>query len=182
MKDFYVTLRSDSCMNTFKQSNFTLKLDHQIKISKDEWEIYLAEIITPVETLTISEGNNFFFLAFPNHGVLNDYDIELNSDVCTYANAFDEYKLVFPPGHYTSRGLVEKIQSSIDSCEDGLLKRANAHIVVDYNQNSKRLKITDQNDKQVRLKFPNDFGQILGINPFGQKNRLEMKKMFLHIV
>ena len=33
MKDFYVTLLCDSCMNTFrnnKQSNFTVKLDHQI--------------------------------------------------------------------------------------------------------------------------------------------------------
>ena len=88
MKDFYVTLLSDSYMNTFrnnKQSNFTVKLDHQIQISKVEWEVSLAEIITPVETLTILEGNNFFFLASPNHGILNGYDIELNSDVCTYA-------------------------------------------------------------------------------------------------
>ena len=143
IKDFYVILLSDSCMNTFrnnKQSNFTVKLDHQIQISKDEWEVSLAEIITPVETLTISEGNNFFFLAFPNHGVSNGYDIELNSDVCTYANACDEYKLVIPPGHYTSHGLVEEIQSSIDSFDDGLLKRANVHLVLDYNQNSKRPK------------------------------------------
>ena len=179
MKDFYVTLLSDSCMNTFrnnKQSNFTVKLDHQIQISEDEWEVSLAEIITPVETLTISEGNNFFFLAFPNHGVLKGYDIELNSDVCTYANACDEYKLVIPSGHYTSHGLVEEIQSSIDSFEDGLLKRANAHIVVDYNQNSKRLKITAQNDKQVRLKFPNDFGQILGINPLWSEKSIGNEK------
>ena len=72
MKDFNVTLLSDSCMNTFrnnKQSNLTVKLDHQIQIREDEWEVSLAEIITPVETLTISEGNTFFFLAFPNHGV-----------------------------------------------------------------------------------------------------------------
>ena len=106
----------------------------------------MAEIITPVETLTIPEGNNFFFFAFPNHG---GYDIELNSNVCTYANACNEYKLVIPPGHYTSHGLVEEIQSSIDSFEDGLLKRANVHILVNYNQTSKRLKRTAQNDKQV---------------------------------
>ena len=132
----YVTLLlSDICMNTFRnnqQSNFTIKLDHQIQISEDEWEVSLAEIITPVETLTISKGNNFFFLVFPNHSVLKGVDIELNSDVCTYANACDEYKLVIPPGPYTSPyGLVEKIQSTIDSFEGGLLKRANAHIVVD---------------------------------------------------
>ena len=136
----------------------------------------MAEIITPVKTLTISEGNNFFFLTFPNHGVLKGYDIELNSDMCTYANACDEYKLVIPPGHYTSHGLVEEIQSSIDSFEDGLLKRANAHIVVDYNQNNKHLKITAQKDKQVRLKFPNDFGQILGINSLRSEKSIENEK------
>ena len=90
MKDLFVTLLSGNCMNTFrnnKQSKFAVKLDHQIQIIEDEWEVSLAEIITPIETLTFSEGNNFFFLAFPNHGVLNGYDIELNSDVCTYANA-----------------------------------------------------------------------------------------------
>ena len=178
MKDFYVTLLSDSCMNTFrnnKQSNFTVKLEIQIQILEDEWEVSLAEIITPVETLTIS-GNIFFFLAFPNHGVLNGYDIELNSDVCTYANACDGYKLVIPPKNYTCHGLVEEIQSSIDSFEGGLLDRANAHIVMDYNQNSKRLKITAHNDRQVRLKFPNDFGQILDINPLWSEKSIGNKK------
>ena len=82
----------------------------------------MAEIFTPVETLTISEGNNLFFWAFPNHSVLNGYDKELNSDVCTYANACDEYKLVIPHGHYTSHGLIEEIQSSVDSFEGGLFK------------------------------------------------------------
>ena len=142
-----------------KQSNFTVKLGYQIQISEDEWEVSLAEIITPIEVLNISEGNNFFFLAFPNHSVLESYGIEPNTDVCTYSNGCDEYKLVIPPGHYTSPySLVEENQSSFVSFEGGLLKR-------DYNQNSNRLKITAQNDKQVRLKFLNDFGQILGINP-----------------
>ena len=121
-------------------------------------------------------------LASHNHGVLNGYDIELNSDVCTYANACDEYTLVIPPGHYTCHGLVEEIQSSIDSFEGRLLKRANAHIVEDYNQNNKRLKITAQNDKQVRLKFPNDFGQILGINPLWSEKSIGNEKDVLHIV
>ena len=84
--------------------------------------------------------------------------------------------MVIPPGHYTSHGLVEEIQTSIDSFEDGLLKRANAHIVVDYNQNSKNLKITAQNDKQVRLKFPHDFGQILGINPLWSEKSIGNEK------
>ena len=65
MENFYVTFPSDSCMNRFrsnKESNFTVKLDHRIQISEEECEVYLAEIITPTETLTISEGNDFFFL------------------------------------------------------------------------------------------------------------------------
>ena len=50
------------------------------------------------------------------------------------------------------------------------------HIVLDYNQNSKRLKITAQNDRQVRLKFPNDFGQILGINPLWSEKSIGNEK------
>ena len=64
MKDFYLTLLSDSCLNTFpsnKQSNFTVRLDHPIQIDKENWEVALAEIITPAEILNISDANNFFF-------------------------------------------------------------------------------------------------------------------------
>ena len=63
MKDFYLTLLSDSCLNTFpsnKQSNFTVRLDHPIQIDKENWEVALAEIITPAEILNISDANNFF--------------------------------------------------------------------------------------------------------------------------
>ena len=37
MKDFYLTLLSDSCLGTFpknKQSSFTVRLDHPIQIDK----------------------------------------------------------------------------------------------------------------------------------------------------
>ena len=66
MKDFYLTLLSDSCLDTFpkknKQSSFTVRLDHPIQIDKENWEVALAEIITPAEILNISDSNNFFFL------------------------------------------------------------------------------------------------------------------------
>ena len=63
-------------MSTFrnnKLSNFSVKLDHSIQISEDEWEVCLVENITPKEILTIYERNNFFVLAFPNHSVLKGY-------------------------------------------------------------------------------------------------------------
>ena len=53
MKDFYLTLLSDSCLDTFpknKQSSFTVRLDHPIQIDKENWEVALAEIITPART------------------------------------------------------------------------------------------------------------------------------------
>ena len=67
MKDFYITLLSDSFMNMFPsniQSEFTVKLDHPIEIDEETWEVALAEIATPSEVLNKTEDNNFFFLAF----------------------------------------------------------------------------------------------------------------------
>ena len=62
MKDFYLTLLSDSCLDTFpknKQSSFTVRLDHPIQIDKENWEVALAEIITPAEILNISDSTTF---------------------------------------------------------------------------------------------------------------------------
>ena len=42
MKDFYLTLLSDSCLDTFpkdKQSSFTVRLEHPIQIDKENWEL-----------------------------------------------------------------------------------------------------------------------------------------------
>ena len=61
--------------------------------------------------------------------------------------------------------LAEEIQSAIDNFEKGVLKRANAHISVTYDAVSQRMKISAQNEKQVRLLFPKQFGQILGLEP-----------------
>lgn len=63
VKDFYLTLLSDSSVSRFennKQANFTVKLEHSIHITEDEWEVCLTEIITPIQSLNISEGNKFF--------------------------------------------------------------------------------------------------------------------------
>ena len=45
MKDFYLTLMSDSSLNTFPnntQSSFTVRLDHPINIEKENWEVALV--------------------------------------------------------------------------------------------------------------------------------------------
>ena len=52
MKDFYLTLLSDSSLQVFqhnKQSNLTVNLDHSIYIEKEKWEVALVEIITPTD-------------------------------------------------------------------------------------------------------------------------------------
>ena len=63
MKELYLTLLSDSSLNMFadnKQSEFTVRLDHQIHIEEKRWEVALVEIATPSEVLNITEENNFF--------------------------------------------------------------------------------------------------------------------------
>ena len=59
MKDFYLTLLSDSSLNMFpdnKQSEFTVRLDHPIPIEDERWKVALVEIATPSEVT--------FFLTF----------------------------------------------------------------------------------------------------------------------
>ena len=55
-------------MNMFpsnKQSEFTVNLDHPIKIDVESWEVALVEIATPSEVLNITEENSYFFFDFP---------------------------------------------------------------------------------------------------------------------
>ena len=64
MKDFYLTLLSDSSLHIYpdnKQNSFTVKLDHPIQIEKELREVALVKKITPSQILNISEENNYFF-------------------------------------------------------------------------------------------------------------------------
>ena len=70
------------------------------------------------------------------------------------------------------------MQSSIDNFEKGFLKRAIAHISVTFDAASQRMKISAQNEKQVRLLFPKQLGQILGLDPTMIENLSEMSNIF----
>ena len=77
-----------------------------------------------------------------------------------------KYKLFIPTGNYVSpEYLAENMQSSIDNFEKGFLKQANAHISVTFDAVSQRMKIAAQDEKQIRLLFPKQLGQILGLDP-----------------
>ena len=86
--------------------------------------------------------------------------------MCSNHIACDKYKLFIPTGNYVSpEYLAEEMQSSIDNFEKGFLKQANAHISVTFDGVSQRMKISAQDEKQVRLLFSKQFGQILGLDP-----------------
>ena len=166
-----MTLLSDSSMNMFPsniQSEFTVKLDHPIEIDEESWEVALADIATPSEVLNITEDNNFFFLAFPDqHSLYTKFGVENITEMCSNDNG-DCYKLKLkiPTGNYMSpEYLVEEMQASIDKFEKGILKHVNAYVSITYDALSQRLKVSAQNERQVRIIFPNQFTQILGLDP-----------------
>ena len=166
-----MTLLSDSSMNMFPsniQSEFTVKLDHPIEIDEESWEVALAEIATPSEVLNITEDNNFFFLAFPDqHSLYTKSGVENITEMCSNDNG-DCYKLKLkiPTGNYMlPEYLVEEMQASIDKFEKGILKHVNAYVSFTYDALSQRLKVSAQNKRQVRIIFPNQFAQILGLDP-----------------
>ena len=169
MKDFYLTLLSDSSLNMFadnKQSEFTARLDHPIHIEEESWEVALIEISTPSEVLHITEENKFFFLTFLDQRIFNRIGLENITEMCSNHIACNKYKLSIPTGNYVSpEYLAKEMQSSIDNFEKGFLKQANAHISVTFDALSQRMKIAAQDEKQVRLLFPKQVGQILGLDP-----------------
>ena len=118
------------------------------------------------DTLNITEKNNFFFLTFLDQRILNRIGMENITQMCGNDISCDKYKLFIPTGNYVSpEYLAKEMQSSIDNFEKGFLKRANAHISVTFEAVSQRMKISAQNEKQVRLLFPKQLGQILGLDP-----------------
>ena len=127
----------------------------------------LVEISTPSEVLNITEENNFFFLTFlDQRGILNRIGIENITEMCSNHIACDKYKLSIPTGNYVSpEYLAEEMQSSIGNFEKGYLKQANAHISDTFDAVSQRMKISAHDEKQVRLLFPKQLGQILGLDP-----------------
>ena len=127
MKDFYLTLMSDSSLNTFPnntQSSFTVRLNHPINIEKENWEVGLVEFITPSRVNHISENNNFFFLSFLDQTVLNAEGIGRTKELCAGGEGCHEYKLFLPKGNYNSpEHLVDEMQSVIETKHGSLLKK-----------------------------------------------------------
>ena len=162
-----MTLISDSSMNMFPsnmQSEFTVKLDHPIEIDEETWEVALAEIATPSEVLNITEDNNFFFLAFPDqHSLYTKFGVENITEMCSNENGdCYKFKLKIPTGNYMSpKYLVEEMQASIDKFEKGILKHVNAYVSITYDALLQLLKVSAQNERQVRIIFPNQFAHIL---------------------
>ena len=126
----------------------------------------LVEMSTPSEVLNITEENNFFFLIFLDQRILNRTGMENITEMCSIHIACDKYKLFIPTGNYVSlEYLAEEMLSSIDNFEKGFRKQANAHNSVTFDAVSQRMKIAAQDVKQVRLLFPKQLGQILGLDP-----------------
>ena len=146
-------------MNMFPsniQSEFSVKLDHPIEIDEENWEVALAEITTPSEVSNITEDNNFFFLAFPDQNRLyTKFGLENITEVCSNENGdCYKFKLKIPTGNYMlPEYLVEEMQASIDQFEKGILKHLNAYISITYDALSQRLKVSAQNERQVRIIF-----------------------------
>ena len=141
---FLPYILSDSSLNMFpdnKQFEFTLRLDHPIHIEGERREGALVEIATASEVFNITEENYFFFFTFLDQRILNTMGMENITEMCSNHIACDKYMLSIPTGNCVSPDyLAKEMQSSIDNFENGVLKRANAHISVTYDNVSQRMK------------------------------------------
>ena len=64
----------------------------------------------------------------------------------------------------SSKYLFEEMQASIDKFEKGILKHVNTYVSITCDALSQRSKVSAQNERQVRIIFPNQFAQILGLD------------------
>lgn len=170
MKDFYLTLLSDSCLETFpnnKQSNFTVRLNHPIQIDKQNWEVALAEIITPAELLNISENNNYFFVRFVGEAAKR-LKISNPPEPCAGTNDIClDYQVEIPKDNYVSaRQLITEMQKSLEERFKEELEAKNHAIHLIYGNNSKRVKIRFEGDykNDMYMIFPKSLAEILGVD------------------
>ena len=137
----------------------------------------LVAIATPLEFLTFTEENNFFTVL--NKRFSNRIGMENITEMCSNHIACDKCKLFIPTGNYMSpEYLDEEMQTFIDNFEKGVLKRANVHISVTFDTVSQCMIISAQNEKQVRLLFPEQLGQILRLDPTMIEKPMEMNTSF----
>ena len=168
MKDFYLTLLSVSSPNMFpdnKQSEFTVRLDHPIHIEEERWDVALAEIATPSEVLNITEENNFFFLTFLDQRFLNRIGMENITEMCSNDIACDKYKLFIPTGNYVSPQYLAEEFCPLSTTLRRVFWNEQTLTSATFDAVSQRMKISAQNEKQVRLLFPKQLGQMLGLDP-----------------
>ena len=170
MKDFYLTLLSDSCLDTFpktKQSSFTVHLDHPIQIDKGNWEVALAELITPAEVLNISDSNNCFFLRLTETAAKelklsgNDTEVYLEKSICV------EYRLEIPKSNSISANhLIHEMQKSIDTKFKSTLDSHNHSIALSYGNKSNRTKVrfTGEYKDDMQSSFPQPLVEILRVD------------------
>ena len=169
MKEFYLTLLSDSSLNTFvnnKQSSFTVRLDHPIQIDKDNWEVGLVEIITPSEVKNVTDENNFFFLKFFDKLLSSKLDAAEFEPVCRETATCIDMKLKVPTGYYsTPQHLIEEIHNTINERYSTTLRNSNASIRFEYGINNARVKTYFQDPNRVKLILPTPLAEKLGVNP-----------------
>ena len=111
----------------------------------------------------------FFYLAFSDqHSLYTNFGVENITEMCSNDNDdCYKFKLKILTGNYMlPEYLAEEIKTSIDKFEKGLLKHVKAFASITYNAAvSQRLKLSAQNERHVRIVFPNPFAHILGSDP-----------------
>lgn len=171
MKDFYVTLLSDSSLDIFpnnKQNSFTVKLDYPIQIDKENWEVAMVEMITPSEVLNITDENNLFFLRIFHKQILTELEnrTKVRELDCTTDNFCIEYELRLTKGNYaTPQHLAEEIEATIHNEVGKALEKNNCTIRVNYVKSSNRIRVNISKRNMVSIVFSHPLAEKLGVNP-----------------
>src|SRR5437868_4796902 len=167
MKEFYLTLPSNSSMGVFSNNTaaqYITKLSETIELNDDRWEVGLVEIIFPLSFHNIRNGKNKFVF-FQNSVVVvedetkNDNDTgetELTSNYyASMDNTIDGTReLELTPGHYSS---IDHLTDHFNNLPE---LQGTARLVVNKITGHVDLKIANAN----AISFGDGLAEVLGFD------------------
>ena len=166
MNSFFLTLPSDSSMCMFPNNTqccFKIHLPKTIHIDKEEWEVGLFQLITPVQFLNISEEEAHFDLITTDSLLIKSVstvdkkedNMQISPIRRNEQNKPDKWviQFAFPAGSYSSlKQVINVIDQLISDTIGKALNRRQADFSISYSVVNKRPKVIFDNVVRIGLK------------------------------
>ena len=160
-----MTLPSDSLLfKNNKQGSFRNKLPEPIQLSKEEWEVALAEIVIPSEVHNVSNEEGTFIFVTTDPSIVTKLK-ELNLKNESSVTGQFSLQIKIPAGAYTSpTHIVDEINDALQRNLKEFFTATAKNFSIKYSENAKRIKVAS-NMTNTKLEFSQSMYEKLGGDP-----------------